>query len=102
MIKVDDVQIELNSELDFRIRLEIINNARTLLTIPKGTCPLDRDKGVDYSIIGKPLPVAKSAYTIQAIELIDKYEPRATVEEILFNVVDGSLVPKVVLTYNGY
>lgn len=102
MIAIGEVEFELNSSIDMALRRELIENASIILTSFRGTIPQDRGMGlVSGDIIGRPVFEAKGAYTIQAIEQIDKYEPRLSVEEIRFEAMDERLIPKVVITYNG-
>lgn len=102
MISIDDVEFELDSEIDIAIRNELIENASTILTTLRGTNPLDRAMGlVSSDIIGRPAYAEKGAYTVQAIEQIETYEPRLSVVEVDFEVQDQNIIPKVVLTYNG-
>ena len=46
---------------------------------------------------------AQNKYTVSAIELIEKFETRVTVDEISFTVDEknGRMIPEVVVTYNG-
>ena len=46
---------------------------------------------------------AQNRYTVSAMELIEKFETRVTVDEISFEVYErtGKMIPKVVVTYNG-
>lgn len=102
MISISDVKIVLNSELDAALRVELIENASTILTMLRGTNPLDRGMGlVSGEIVGRNVYTARAAYTVQAIEQIEQYEPRLEVMEIEFESAENKLIPKVVLTYNG-
>ena len=102
MISISDVKIVLNSELDAALRVELIENASTILTMLRGTNPLDRGMGlVPGEIVGRNVYTARAAYTVQAIEQIEQYEPRLEVAEIDFEATENKLIPKVVLTYNG-
>lgn len=102
MIVIDGVKIELNSVQDLELRQEILDKVMFLLSCVKGTIPMNRNVGLDPDVISAPTWQAQNLYTISAIELIDEFEPRATVEEIVFDgSSDGNLIPKVVLQYNG-
>ena len=102
MIVIDGVKIELNSVQELGLRQEILDKVMFLLSCVKGTIPMNRNVGLDPDVISAPTWQAQNLYTISAIELIDEFEPRATVEEIVFDESsDGNLIPKVVLQYNG-
>ena len=94
-IEIGDVVLELNSSVDLKLRDELLENAKTILTTLRGTNPQDR------AIIGRKIPIAKGAYSVQAIEQIGMYEPRLRVVEIQFELREQKLIPKVVFTYNG-
>ena len=104
MISINDVELEFNSNMlvSTAVREELINNAILILTTLQGTNPQDRAMGlVSGDILGRNVNKAKCAYSIQAIEQIEKYEPRLSVTEISFEVQDSKIIPKVVLSYVG-
>lgn len=102
VISIDDVEIELDSDVDIMLRKELIENASTILTTLKGTNPLDRGMGLSSKdIIGRNVYAAKGAYMVQAIEQMEVYEPRLTVIQIDFRIENSKIIPKVVCTYNG-
>ena len=65
----------------------------TLLSIRAGSQPLDRELGIDISgIAGYPLNVAKNMLTLEIIEKVGIYEPRAEVVSVDFDEsTDGQL-----------
>lgn len=104
MISISDVKLELKSDstVDAVLQEELINNASMVLTTLKGTNPQDRAMGlVSTDILGQNVNKAKCAYSIQAIEQLEKYEPRLSVSEISFDVSESKIIPKVVMTYVG-
>lgn len=82
-------------ELDGSIKeaLSLLYNTRA------GECALDRDFGLDWSIVDLPLPEAKARLAAEIITKTRKYEgDRADVSSVSFLVKeDGVLVPKVVI-----
>ena len=101
-VEIGDVILELNSSVDLKLRNELLENAKTILTTLRGTNPQNRAMGlVSEDIIGRKYPVAKGAYSVQAIEQIGIYEPRLTVVRVQFELDGQKLIPKVVCTYNG-
>lgn len=103
MLVIDGVQIEINGVYERELRNDILDKCEFLLTLIKGTIPMNRDIGIDPGIISQPAYIAQQMYTMGAIELIEKYETRASVEEVQFEVSGGAgnMVPKVGLIYNG-
>mgnify|MGYP001779583270 FL=1 len=76
--------------------LEVLQNVRTILSTAKFSVPLDRDFGIDASLLDKPILEAKAKISSEIILAIKKYEPRVKVEEItFFGDMDGKLQPKV-------
>lgn len=82
-------------KLDGSVReaLSLLYNTRA------GECALDRDFGLDWSIVDLPLPEAKARLAAEIITKTRKYEgDRADVSSVSFLVKeDGVLVPKVVI-----
>lgn len=54
---------------------DIIDQLHVLITTPVGTLFLDRDFGMDFSPLDKPLPVAEGLFTSLLADKIDKYIP---------------------------
>lgn len=103
MIVIDGVQIVMNSAVELALREEIMEKVSFLLSVLKGTIPMNREIGIDPDVISAPAFQAQNLYTISAIEVIEEFEDRVTVEEIQFetNGSSGNIIPKVVLKYNG-
>ena len=103
MLVIDGVQIVINGVYERELRNDILNKCEFLLTLIKGTIPMNRDIGIDPGIVSQPLYIAQQMYTMSAIETIEKYETRAIVEEVQFETTAGAgnMIPKVRLIYNG-
>ncbi|MDR3089862.1 MAG: GPW/gp25 family protein [Desulfobulbaceae bacterium] len=81
---------------------EMIQNVRMILTTAKGTVPLDRDFGLDCSVLDQPSPRAVALLSVEIYSQIKRYEPRAKVVRVDFpgfseSAVDGTLRPVVTL-----
>ena len=103
MLVIDGVQIIINSVYEKELRKEIFEKIMFILTLTKGTIPMNREIGLDADILDLPMHEAQNRYTVSAIELIETFETRVTVDEISFNVDEkkGKMIPEVVVTYNG-
>lgn len=97
--------VTLSSQVDFapsdEVR-EILQNVRTILSTRKGSVPLDRDFGLTWTHIDKPMSVAKMLMRSEVIDAIEEYEPRTTVVSVDFDedtasAMDGILKPRVVV-----
>ena len=78
---------------------EILQNVRTILATTKGTIPLDREFGIDGSVIEMPTMQAQAYLTNEIFQAIRRYEPRVSIDNITFDgEITGKLIPKVVIT----
>jgi phage baseplate assembly protein W len=102
-ININDVQLELDVNFSAQNQEEILRNIQVILTTPVGTVPFDREFGVDPDIVDLPVERAKNQYTIECIQKIKKYEPRANVKEVRFenDAMNSVLKPKVVIELVG-
>lgn len=57
---------------------------RTVLTTRKGSVPLDRDFGVDWSFVDAPLPEVQPRYVGEVARQVEKYVPRVRVLDVSF------------------
>lgn len=74
---------------------EVLQNVRVIISTMKYTIPLDREFGIDASIVDKPINQAKARFTNEIIQAIRYYEPRAKIEKITFTGEDtGKLSPR--------
>ena len=84
MLIIDGVQVVIKSLYEERLRNEIIEKIMFILTIFKGTVPMNREIGLETDILDLPMCEAQSKYIVSAIELIEEFENRVTVDEIIF------------------
>ncbi|MGG1599313.1 hypothetical protein [Paenibacillus naphthalenovorans] len=82
-----------------RGKAEVYENLRVLYTTPAGTVPFDRDFGIDMSILDESFPISQGRLIVEYIEKTRRFEPRASVVEVLFDsdAENGRLIPKVVV-----
>jgi len=82
---------------------EVIQNVWTIISTTKFSVPMDREFGIDSSMLDKPTPVSKSQFTVNVVDAIRKYEPRAVVTGVEFDgdALTGKLIPKVRFYING-
>lgn len=82
---------------------EILQNVRTILATRVGTVPLDRDFGVSWEHVDKPIAIARAMMMEEVIEAVQEYEPRATIRSISFDETEGDAMegitrPRVVVS----
>jgi phage baseplate assembly protein W len=74
---------------------EVLHNIMAILTTEIGTVPLDRNFGLDDSIIDLPINLAIPFLRQEIFLKIRRYEPRAQINSIEFvgDPVQGNLKP---------
>ncbi len=83
---------------DKALRTEVERNIKTILSTPKGTCPLYREFGVDIAMLDNPTPIARNMLTVAIIDAIEEWEPRAKVTDVAVGIgADGKMTAKVVI-----
>ena len=90
--KLEGVSFAPGNELE-----EILQNVRTILTTMKGSAPLDRDFGLDGSVLDRPVNALRAVLTTNIIEAVEQYEPRVKVTQVSFsgNADEGVVIPTV-------
>ena len=63
---------------------EILSCVHCLLNTPIGSVVLDRQIGVDYSFVDRPMPNAIAMILAEIPGKIKRYEPRCTLTDIKF------------------
>lgn len=90
--------VEFNVRGEIPEAEEILRCIRNLIMTPVGTVPLDRDFGIDQSILGLPIDAAQSLLAVEIIDKVERYEPRVSVTEVeLTATIDGKITAKVVI-----
>ena len=80
---------------------EVIQNVRTILSTIKYEIPLDRQFGMDGSVIDMPIQQAQAKWSAEIFSQVKQYEPRAIIESISFeSSIEGKLVPTVEVRIN--
>ena len=92
----------LGQDIDFGAvgKTEIFQNIKFIVLTEYFSVPLDREFGMDYSMVDKPIRVAEAILTQEVAMKITLYEPRAQFREILFveDHMNGKLSPSVKVT----
>ncbi len=81
----------------------VLQNIAVILSTPKGSVPLYRDFGLDWSFLDKPRPIAEVLMVAPVREAIQRWEPRVRVRNV-FPGEDpsrpGTLIPVVEVEIN--
>lgn len=77
---------------------EMQRNLSLLYSTRAGTCPGDRNFGLEQDFESCPINVAKNLFALEVIEKTEIYESKAEVLNIEYiQSVDGNLTPKVTI-----
>lgn len=75
---------------------------RTVLATRKGSVPLDREFGLDWSVIDCPVQSFKSRYVADVSQQVERYVPRVKVLKVQFiagtDAIEGILHPVVTVS----
>ncbi|MDL2279062.1 hypothetical protein LJC15_00160 [Desulfovibrio sp. OttesenSCG-928-G11] len=76
----------------------LAQEVRIVMTTRKGSLPLDRDFGIDFTVIDQPINRVLPVYVAEVARQIEKYVPRVKVLSVEFRpprseAVDGVLRP---------
>ena len=72
MLVIDGVRIIINSAYEKELRKDIFEKIMFILTLTKGTIPMNREIGLDSDILDLPMYEAQNKYVVSAMELIEK------------------------------
>ena len=77
---------------------EIQKNLQMLYSTRVGTCPGDRNFGLDQMFESCPTNVAKNLFALEVIEKTEQYETKAEILNIEYTQTeDGNLTPKIMI-----
>ena len=74
---------------------EVLQNVACLMSIGRGTVPLERGLGIDVELLDAPIIAAKSRLAADLAEQLAEFEPRAKLQSLTFegDAADGTLKP---------
>ena len=75
---------------------EVLQNVAMILSTIKNTAPLARDIGLSARFVDKPIPVAEAILISEVLDAVEKYEPRAEIENVSFERDEdtGKIIPR--------
>lgn len=97
MFEAQDIKIRF--DYDDPEAEDILRCLNTLYSTREGSQPLDRNFGLNWDFLDKPLPVAQQEYAFEVIKKTREYEPRVKVQEVTyeFNEAAGTMQPVILL-----
>lgn len=104
MLQVRDAEgnMYLDQDIDFGAvgRDEVFQNVKFCLLTEYRSVPLDREFGIDFTFVDKPIPVAELMLAQEVMAKIALYEQRAQFQTVDFrgDAIQGKLNPDVSIT----
>lgn len=95
-MNVEDVKILFDFTTDDEQKVDDIRRCLSMLYATRtGEQPLDREFGIDFSFLDKPLPVAKNLFAVEVVAKTQVYEPRVAVQAVTyeFEEQEGRMYP---------
>lgn len=92
-------EVEISCETASDIKEDVLRCLSVLFGTRAGEQALNRDFGLSWDMLDKPVDTAKALLENEIVTKVRKYEPRAKVIQILWNdeAHSGELKPKVVV-----
>lgn len=102
MVTAENAVIEIQpGNASDSVAAEVYRNLQILYGTAAGEQALDRDFGIDASIVGDcPQANAQALLVAELVRKTERYEPRAKVSRVDWtagNAPDGNMTPKVVI-----
>ena len=102
IIDLSKCEFEYEGQTSYDRKQNLLQQLRLLTSTRKGSVPLDRDLGLDFSFVDRPIGVVRSLYAAKLTEAISKFIPALSIVEINWSGgADGHIYPKVVVTDAG-
>ena len=75
---------------------EVLQNVRMIISTVKYSVPMDREFGIDGTVVDRPINIAKAHLSNEIFRAVRRYEPRAEIVSIEFNGDEiGKLTPTI-------
>lgn len=89
-----EYEVSFTDNVDFApstVAKEVLQNVRTILATIVGTVPLERNIGISWDYVGKPMPVAMDMLRVAVNNAIAAQEPRAKIISINFDQPENNV-----------
>jgi phage baseplate assembly protein W len=84
------IKIAFGEDVSDAERLQVVSRLGKLFSTPKGTMPMNREYGIDFSeTIDMPPPLAKNTFVVAAAEAMEEYEPEFAIDSVEFDDDDN-------------
>lgn len=89
----DDMTLEFEQNDEVK---SVLQNVALLLSTKQGTVPMYREFGLPMEFIDKPLEVAETLAFAEITEALERFEPRAVLEDISFEKTESGKMSLIV------
>lgn len=74
-----------------------------LLSTREGTIPINRDFGLNWNVLSKPIDEAESDFVVELMEKIETFIPELRASEVDFesDAEEGKLIPVITIERSG-
>ncbi len=78
---------------------DLYRRLNNLLSTRKDTMPINRDFGIDWNVLSKPLDEAESDFVVELMEQIEAYIPELKASDVEFEAdpENGKLIPTITI-----
>lgn len=76
----------------------ILKCLKNLLNIRAGTQPMDRELGINWDCLDQLPEVAETLFMVELEDKVEKYEPRAQVKQVTFELSENGMEPYIIFT----
>lgn len=97
MIDLNAIEVQASGDIT-EAELE---DLKMLYTIPEGSIPMEREKGIDISFLSEPLELAEHLYSVEIIKKTRLYSDNIEVSNITFSSDNSGKIRAKVVVYRG-
>ena len=84
------LKIVFGEEISEEKKTQAVNRLGKLFSTPKGTMPMNREYGIDFSeTVDMSPPLAQNTFVVAAAEAMEEYEPEFAIDSIEFDDADN-------------
>lgn len=74
---------------------ELKRNLTALFGTRAGAQPVDREFGISWECLDEAPEAAESLFCLEAVKKVERYEPRVSIQDIVFEHKEGMMIPHI-------
>ena len=79
-------------------KAELNRTLTALCATRAGSLPTDRDFGIAWDCLDEVTEIAESLFYLEVVRKVERYEPRVEISDIVFERIQGALIPHIFFT----